>query len=276
MKLNFLFLARASISILFIFGVLLTILVMLPREILLRGVSLWIARPLDSTPFPPTITAPRGSIPTGNVGLQEWVVYKDGTRELRGSGFVIRLNNGDVIGVTTAHSLTDFGEQGNRLSKIAFLLPSGNVVADSNTLYGDAGVTRSTFDLTVDYVLLRLNGSIHPNYILTPDARGTPQLGERVSLFSGLGDEQGDRRELQGTVFDVGTQGFWAVFDEWFDPAMMSGSPLLSQHTGNVLGMAIVMSPRGDHMTIGFHPIESIVRLAGAAKRFGKIGEYRR
>jgi len=277
MKLNFLFLARASILIFFISGVLATILVMLPREVLLRGVLLWVTRPLDPTPLPPTITAPRGSIPNGNVGLQEWVIYKDGSRELRGSGFLIKLNSGDVIGVTTAHSLTDLGEQGNRLSKIAFVLPgSGNGVIDSDTLRGDAGVARTTFDLTVDYVLLRLNGSIHPNYILTPDARGAPQLGERVSLFSGLGDDGGNRRELQGTVFDVGAQGFWVVFDEWFEPGMMSGSPLMSGYTGNVLGMAIVMSPRGDRITIGFHPIGNIVKQAEGAKEFVKIGEYRR
>lgn len=277
MKLNTQFITRSLIIIFTVIGVALTMLVMLPREILLRGVSLWVTRPLDSTPLPPTITAPRGSIPNGNVGLQEWVIYKDGSRELRGSGFLLRLRNGNAIGVTTAHSLTDLGEQGNRLSKIAFLLPSsGNLVIDSDTLYGDAGVARTTFDLTVDYVLLRLNGSIHPSYILAPDVRGAPQLGERVSLFSGLGDEQGNRRELQGTVFDVGAQGFWVVFDDWFDPGMMSGSPLLSQHTGGVLGMAIVMSPRGDSMTIGFHPIGNIVRLADGAHRFEKLEEYRR
>jgi len=277
MKLNTQFITRSLIIIFSVLGLALAILVILPREILLRGVSLWITRPLDPTPSLPTITAPRGSIPIGNVGLQEWVIYKDGTRELRGSGFLLRLNNGNVIGVTTAHSLTDLGEQGNRLSKIAFLLPSSsNVVIDSDTLHGDAGVARTTFDLAVDYVLLRLNGSIHPNYVLTLDARGAPQSGERVSLFSGLGDDQGHRRELQGTVFDVGAQGFWVVFDEWFDPGMMSGSPVMSQHTGNVLGMAIVMSPRGDRITIGFHPIGNIVKQAEGAKAFVKIGEYRR
>ena len=277
MTINKQFIARWLIIIFAVIGILLAVLVTLPREILLRGVSLWMTRPLDSTPSLPTITSPRGSIPNGNVGLQEWVIYKDGSRELRGSGFVIQLKNGNVIGVTTAHSLTDLGEQGNRLSKIAFHLPSsGNVVIDSDTLHGDAGVARTTFDLTVDYVLLRLNGSIHPNYILIPDARGSPQLGERVSLFSGLGDDGGNRRELQGTVFGVDALGFWVVFDEWFDPGMMSGSPVMSQHTGQVLGMAIVMSPRGDRMTIGFHPIANIVKQAEGAKEFVKIGEYRR
>ncbi|MBI5080784.1 MAG: hypothetical protein HZB17_05715 [Chloroflexi bacterium] len=277
MKINMQFITRSLIIIFAVIGILLAVLVMLPSEILLRGVSLWITRPLDSTPPPPTITAPRGSIPNGNVGLQEWVIYKDGSRELRGSGFLIKLNSGDVIGVTTAHSLIDLGEQGNRLSKIAFLLPSsGNAVIDSDTLHGSAGVARTTFDLSVDYVLLRLNGSAHSNYVLAPDARGTPQPGERVSLFSGLGDDQGNRRELQGTVFDVEAQGFWVVFDEWFDPGMMSGSPVMSQHTGNVLGMAIVMSPRGDRMTIGFNPIGNLVKQAEGAKEFVKIEEYRR
>jgi hypothetical protein len=74
----------------------------------------------------------------------------------------------------------------------------------------------------------------------------------------------------------VGAQGFWVVFDEWFDPGMMSGSPVMSQHTGGVLGMAIVMSPRGDRMTIGFHPIGNIVKLAEGVRMFERVEKYRR
>ena len=67
----------------------------------------------------------------------------------------------------------------------------------------------------------------------------------------------------------------WVLMDETFDPGMMSGSPLLSQHTGQVVGMAIAASPRGNRLTIGFHPIGSIVRLAEGAATFPALAGYR-
>jgi hypothetical protein len=53
--------------------------------------------------------------------------------------------------------------------------------------------------------------------------------------------------------------------DEQFDPGLLSGSPLVSGHTGKVVGMTIAAAARGGRLILGFHPIGSLVRLAEAA-----------
>jgi hypothetical protein len=130
--------------------------------------------------------------------------------------------------------------------------------------------------MSVDFVLLKTDGNIDSNLVLTPDPRGAPQPGERVSLYSGLGDGTGGLRILEGTVQSVEPTAVWVLMDPSEYPGGMSGSPLLSQHTGQVIGMAIATAPRGGRHRIGFHPIGSIVAQAESAVNFPMIADYQR
>jgi hypothetical protein len=240
--------------------------------------------PLEATPLPPTLLAPRGEMPAGVVGLEEWAQYNGRDYELVGSGFFLQLSDGTVIGVTTEHASAALGLPDNTLEHIAFALNGqpGHVV-EFDTLYGPPGAPRSGLDLSIDYVLLKvrdplqgMDQPIDPALVLSPDPRGAPQPGERVSLFSGLGDGHGNRRELMGTVQSADAKGVWVLMDDMFNAGRMSGSPLVSQHTGQVVGMAIAVAPRADRIEIGFHPIGHIVQIAEAAREFPKIADYHR
>ena len=269
--LNTKFLVRAVIVILALTAIALTIISLLLPYLLPRGPS------FGPTPLPPTILAPRGELPSGLVGLEEWSQAHGQAYELIGSGFLLRLSESEVVGVTTAHSVWMLGTPNNSLERIAFHIAGQDTyVAEFDTLYGQPGVAFKNLNLAMDYVLLKLDQPIDESLALTPDPRGAPQPGERVALFSGLGDGQGGRRELAGTVQSVDAQGIWVVMDEVFDPGRMSGSPLISQHTGQVIGMAIAATYQGDRLYIGFHPIGNIIRIAAAANQFPKIAEYRR
>ena len=68
----------------------------------------------------------------------------------------------------------------------------------------------------------------------------------------------------------------WVLMDKPFNPGLASGSPFVSQHTGQVVGMLIAGSLRGRRLLLGAHPIESIVHLAESADELFKIDEYRR
>ncbi len=228
-------------------------------------------QPPDPTPLPPTILAPRGEMPVGIVGLQEWAQYRTESYTLAGSGFIMRLTGGEVVGVTTAHSLL-LGNSDRPLERIG-LRTAGqtNFVAEFDTLRGPPGQPRAGGDMTVDYVLMQTGQPIAPDSILTPDPRGAPQPGERVSLFSGL-----EGRVLEGTVQSVSDEAMWVLMDETFLPAMMSGSPFISQHTGQVVGMLIAVMPRRTRLMMGVHPIGSLVRLAESAAESIEMDEYRR
>lgn len=266
------------------------LLVALPAAVLLAivGLNLFIAqtpmgRPPDPTPPPPTILAPRGEMPAGPGGLEEWVQYRGKEYVLSGSGFLMALAEGDVVGVTTAHSVS-IGDPGRPLERIA-LSVAGQTghVAEFDTLRGAPGQPFAD-DLSVDYVLLHLDKPVDPALVLAADPRGGPEPGERVALFSGLGDGRGGRRVLSGTVQSAGRTGPWVLLDEeTFNPALMSGSPFVSQHTGRVVGMAVAATqrhyrllPQRYRVLLGMHPIGSIVELAESADEFPRINEYQR
>jgi hypothetical protein len=238
--------------------------------------------PPAPTPLPPTIAAPRGEMPSGPVGLAEYAQYRGSEYVPAGSGFVLRLGSGDLVGVTTAHSVA-LGDPDRPLERIALRVPGQpGDVTEFDTLYGMPGRPMDGPDLSIDYVLLLVDGPVDPALVLAADPRGGPQPGERVSLLSGTGGGQGGRYELSGTVQSVNEGAAWVLMDkESFNPGMMSGSPFVSHHTGQVVGMAIAASPRHLRLIppryrvmLGMHPIGSIVEKAEAADSFLAISTY--
>ncbi len=248
----------------------------------LLAVGVWLRvtnpafRPLDPTPSPPTILAPRGELPIGPGGLIEFAHYGDSDFGV-GCGFLLQLSNDDIVGVTTAHSLS-FNNSAP-LNHIAFGVANrSGYVAIFDTVWGTPGVARSGADMTVDYVLLKPSdmASIDRSLVLQPDPRGAPQPGERVALFSGLGNGQGGRKIFEGTVQLVDATAVLVLMDGSFDPSGLSGSPFVSEYTGRVVGMTIATSYRANRVLLALHPIGSIVRLAQSAAEFPKIKDYRR
>jgi hypothetical protein len=278
---------RTLIGLLALLAVLLVVASFYAPQIL-RWAARTFTPPPAPTPPPPTILAPRGKMPAGVAGLEEWAQYRGEGYQLVGSGFFLRLGDGTVVGVTTAHATPTLGTGGSGTGggsqtrpynpeHIAFAVNGlPDHVAEFDTLHGPPGAPRTGFDLSIDYVLLKVDEEIDSTLVLTPDPRGAPQPGERVLLFSGLGDGNGGPRPLAGTVQSAEATGVWVLMDEWFDAGRMSGSPLVSQHTGQVIGMAIAVVPRADRIEIGFHPIGHIVQIAEAAGEFPRIAEYRR
>jgi len=214
---------------------------------------------LPPLPPPPTIAAERNDLPTGIVAFEERIQAGPGYT-LAGSGFFLQLPDGDVIGVTTAHSLG-----GRNFAPMAFTTPGRDErVATFARLHAPPGQPRTGADMTIDYVLLRPDTPPPPAFVLHPDPRGSPQPGERVSLYSGLGDGQGGQRILPGTVESVDHNGAWVRMDSLFDPGLMSGSPLLSQHTGWVVGMTIAMNLKPGVLMIGINQVGAILNRAMA------------
>ncbi len=275
-------LLRSFILFLLLLIAALTGLSFLPGPILGRLVYWWVSSPPAPTPPPPIIDAPRGSLPVGPVGLEEWAQFAGNSYGRVGSGFLLRLQDGVIVGVTTAHSLGQLGNPSRPLEKIAFAaLGREGYVAESDTFYGEPGAPRAGDDMTVDWVLVKLNADVDPNLVLTPDARGGPQPGERLILYSGRGDGE----IVGGTVQSADPKAVWVLMDLVDYPADavsgtpfggMSGSPLISEHTGQVVGMAIATTPRQDRFMVILHPISSLVAKAEAAQEFLKMSEFRR
>jgi hypothetical protein len=228
--------------------------------IALGGAVVLIANPrpfLPPLPPPPRIDADRGDSPAGVVAFEERIWNGDGY-DLIGSGFLLELPGGNVIGVTTAHSLG-----GRDFAPMAFTVAGGGETAATfSRPYIGRGQPRTGADMTIDYILLGLDAVPAPAYVLQPDPRGAPQPGERVSLYSGLGDGYGRGHILHGTVESADDNGAWVRMDSLFDPGQMSGSPVISEYTGKVVGMTIAASLRQGALSIGINPIGAIIARA--------------
>jgi hypothetical protein len=223
---------------------------------------------LGATPPPPTILAPRGEMPSAAVAFREFAQYQGEAYRPVGCGFFLRLPGGQVVGVTPAHAVL-IGDPGHPLERIALIkskLDRADFVGEFDTLWGPPGRHFTLEDMSLDYVLLRVDRPVEPGLVLTPDPRGLPQPGERVTLFSGV-----DGRAWAGTVQSAEDRSVWVVMDEKLDPSGMSGSPFVSQHTGQLMGMAVAASPRWNRVWLGVHPVGSLVRLAESATEFPKL-----
>jgi hypothetical protein len=235
------------------------------------------------TPPPPAIAAPAGPLPGGLAGVGELAQFGADSYRAVGCGFVLQLPDDAVIGVTTAHSVAGLGQPGNDLRHIAFADPQRHSVGvgpvvDFDTLYGQPGVPFSGDDLSVDLVLLRLPGAAEAARALAqaPDPRGAPQPGERVALYSGLGDLDGRASVLRGTVLSSAPTAAWLLMDDNTDPGGMSGSPVFSAYTGRVVGMAVAATHQAGRVLIGLNPIGAIVAHALAASTFPAIAAFTR
>ena len=232
-----------------------------------------LVRHLGPTPPPPTILAPRGELPAGPIGLQEWVQYRDENYQLAGCGFFLSLPDGEIVAVTTAHSVAQAGPD-HRLERIAMgVAGDDEFVSESDSLFGPPGSPLKPDDLSVDYLLLQVKEAIDPDLVIAPDPRGAPQPGERVSLMSGLAGSLGRPQVWSGTVLSASDRTIWVLMDDSFNPSLMSGSPLLSQHTGQAVGMALAASPRSGRLLLGAHPISSLLQRARSATEFPRLEE---
>jgi hypothetical protein len=222
--------------------------------------------PYGPTPRPPAITALRGNMPTGWPGLAAHATYTGSEPRPSGSGFIFRLPAGGTVAAAAAHSFDLTGE----LQTVDFRLDESSIELDM--LHGIPGEPRTiSMNLTNDYVLFSIQGQNPPGEVLEPDDRGFPQPGERIVLYPGVGAENGER---WGTILESDRNGAWAVMDEAFEPGLMSGSPVVSFHTGRVVGMALAAGMREGHTIIGMHPIGSLVEKELEAVDLIPLSEY--
>jgi hypothetical protein len=233
--------------------------------------------PSGSPPPQPTIIAARGDLPEDSVGLQEWARYEGETYQLAGSGFFFRDSGGVIVGATSAHSL-DLGNPSHVLERVAFRMAGyEDFIAECTELHGFPGRPRLFgLDLTRDFVLLKPSGDVDPALVIDPDPRGAPQPGERVVLYNGLGESVSAGSLLEGAVLEVDATGVWILMDDLFEPGLLSGSPVLSQHTGRVIGMALTATVRGGELVLGIHPMGSLVDKAEQASSFPLLWEFNR
>jgi len=174
--------------------------------------------------------------PTGPLLFQPTFHFADGETTQQGTGFFIKRESGQAVGVTSAHFL-DF--EGPKMMAAEWLtIPEENSVAKFKYSLGSPGNggRDEPIDLRSDYFLLVDEGVPEAIVSLKLDDRIKPDVGERVWFPNKNWDALEGHTFVGGTVMESVSEYSLVVLDEDVEMQSQSGSPILSQQTGKVVG----------------------------------------
>jgi hypothetical protein len=203
---------------------------------------------------PPVILVPPGPLPGGYRAFGG--IYNGGTFSC---GFLLDLEDGRRVAVNAAHSIPRLSPQ----TPAELWTPDGKRAAllKGQIAYGQI-FSQNRFSM--DYVLWTVAADTASDYFLKPDPRQQVEPGERVWVYS-LSDNGASGSKLwPGAVMSAAPDAIWIQLEDSFNPAGLSGCPVISQHTGRVLGMA-VSGANQPPVVMGLHPIASLLEKAHAA-----------
>lgn len=181
--------------------------------------------------------------------------WADRSTTQQGTGSFVRASNGKVIGLTSAHFI-DFS--GPRLLKADWLdIKSGKSIATTTRSWGKPGRAGSyePLDLRPDYLLLVMEGDIDPQSILEIDSRNLAEVGERVLFPNKNGDVSA------GTIQEAKDTYLIVKLDKKVNLEARSGTPILSQSTGKIIGLLTGGSIESDHTLLYLTPSSGILKM---------------
>lgn len=205
------------------------------------------------TPPSPRFADTQGEIPGGFLAFAG--AFQDGTFAC---GFLMELEDGQKVGVSAAHATP---------------VLSGDVPAQLCTpgrepaalLRGQLarGSTFQRANFSSDYVLWDVSRVSAGTHLVQPDPRGRGEPGERVFVYSWESSRAGTPIRHPGVILSATEEAIWIQLEESFSPAGYSGCPVLSQHTGKLIGMAVAGEDKHP-VVMGLHPAGSLIEKAQA------------
>jgi hypothetical protein len=163
--------------------------------------------------------------------------WKDGLTSQQGTGSFIRAPNGKIIGLTSAHFINFSGPQ---LLKVNWLdIKTKKIIATSVKSWGMPGHEGSyePLDLSLDYLLLLVEGDIDSQSILEMDSRSNIAVGERIWFPNKDAQAKEGYDLIEGKVSKTNPAYIFVKLDKKIDLQSRSGTPIISQSTGKVIGI---------------------------------------
>ncbi len=186
---------------------------------------------------------PTATLPSGPLVYQPMFKWKSGDTSFQGTGFLMRTPQGETVAMTSAHFIDFYGDPllEARWLDVATLEP----VVTLTHQYGvrgrgiGSGGANGKPSLTSDYFMLAGASNIDAGNraVLELDPRKTVDIGERVWLPNKDETAANGYVALEGTVVEAEQSYTTILFDNRFELQSQSGSPLISQQTGKVIGL---------------------------------------
>ena len=205
--------------------------------------------------------------PSTSILFQPKFVWANSDVSLQGTGFIIEGFNGQALAVTSSHYLNF---KGPALIKVEWLgVNSSGVVVTMTSSWGRPGnaATTEPLDLRSDYLIMPTEGDVPEESVLELDERTSVRLGERVWLPNKDGSPVGYTL-IEGVVEEAEKGYLYVILRQPTALISQSGSPLISQLSGKVIGL---VSRGGALMTgetaIILTPVTEIRRVAMRKQR---------
>ena len=205
--------------------------------------------------------APRNT-PQGDILVQPFFRWEDGSETANGTAFLTRTKHGAVVAVGSAHYVVDeklpqhvtFMSTATRRPIAPAIRTAYGPVSDGDpatAISDDSGPSR-------DYFFVRVPSDTHDTVVLTLDKRPHAKVWERV-WFPVKNFDNGVGYDLVGaTVVEVSRDSCLVLVDKTIELQSESGTPFISERTGHVIGtmMGSGVTPKG--LLVQLQPSQAI------------------
>jgi len=223
-----------------------------------------IAKPKKQSP---PANPPKPALPGGRIVFQPEWTYTNKEPQYQGTGFFVKNKAGKIIAVTSAHFI-DF--DGPPLEKAVWLYAEdGTNIATMTQAWGKPGHagTMQPPDLRSDYLLLKGPDKLKPGVaVLEIDERGYPRVGERIWFPCKTSGFANGFTLIEGAVAKSSDKAVYVRLDRQAELESCSGSPIISQSTGKVIGTLTGGGAVGGAYTLILAPCGAIHDAIESAK----------
>jgi len=213
----------------------------------------------------------RVEAPAGKLIYQPMLTWDTGEPTFQGTGFLVKTPDGEVVGVTSAH-FVDFDAKA--LIKVDYMsVTNGRSVAAFDKLLGavgkgfEAGPGEELGDAGADFLLFTADNVPTGLRPLELDTRDRLEKREPVWLVNKDAMQPPGYELLEGYLHSADRDCVYAVFEPAFELRSQSGSPVISQRTGKVVGVLAAGGSQDDQTGIYLTPARHVAAALDSDQR---------
>jgi len=198
--------------------------------------------------------------------------FADGRITRQGSAFFVHAADGTTAAVTASHYLDQSGPPLLHVWLLSVTAAKPTPLADSTVCWGSPGGegirgANAVTDLRADRFLLPVTVDERLVHVLDLDDRPGPNVYERVWFPDKQPSVAGGVRLIEGTVVQIETRFIAVRLDNAIRPESQSGSPVISQVNGKVLGLWGGCTQEAGTTLVFFNPAREIHKALSDATR---------
>src|SRR3990172_8408362 len=205
--------------------------------------------------------------------FQPMFIWATSETTYQGTGFFVRAPSNKIVAVTSGHFLNT---DGSPLTEARWLeIRSERPMATFTSSWGppgSEGTIQPIVDLRRDYLLMPAPGDVPADVVLELDRRETPDLGERIWFPNKTPRAELGYEAVEGMVVEADLKYSIVVLDGLIELVLQTGSPIISQKSGRVIGtLSRGGEPHEGKTVLFLAPASGILKALIEANEFPRL-----